>query len=163
MVAREPGFTLVELMVTIAIIGFLAMVAAPYTISWIHEANVNSARSLLHQAHSKAKALALRNPEGEGLGSVAASVVLSDGSLMVCQGEPSGGTCSGSPVWQGEWPAGVTLAMTVDEVTVANILINNRGQILDDSANPINGGLAFSLSKGSVTYGSGDNEDNKLR
>jgi len=162
MVTHQSGFTLIELMITIAIIALLAVVAAPYTSSWIHEANVNEAKSTLHRAHGQAKAIALRNPNGVMEGNqVAASVKLDNGVLLACRGEPDQLTCAAGDAtgivgWQGNWPAGVS----IDDADSFEARINNRGQILDENDSPVHEGITFSLSKGSVA----DNDEyNRLR
>ena len=67
MVKRQAGLSLIELMVTVAIIGMLAVVTVPFTSVWLDEAAVNNARSQLHRAHAQAKAVALRNPTAHKL------------------------------------------------------------------------------------------------
>jgi prepilin-type N-terminal cleavage/methylation domain-containing protein len=157
MVKRQAGLSLIELMVTVAIIGMLAVVTVPFTSVWLDEAAVNNARSQLHRAHAQAKAVALRNPTAKELSEVAASVKLSGNVLLVCEGAPNGAGCAvdgNTVVWEGAWPAAV-------EVDVTEIRINNRGQVLSDGS-PVHNGLTYSLSKGKVT--TGDNkEHNRLR
>ena len=149
MVVRQGGFTLVEVMVTIALLGILALVAAPYTIAWVDEARVGEARAQLSRAYSHAKSIALRNPNEVTGNEVAASVTLSGDDILVCAGEP---TCNeNGAAWQGGWPTGVTLAIAIGNTPLEDIRINNRGQVLDDSDNPINRGLTLTFSKGSVT------------
>jgi len=154
-VTRQNGFTLVEIMVAIAIIGLLAVVAAPYTASWVHEAQVGEARTVLSRAYSHAKSVALRNPDEAVGDDVAASVILSEGKVLVCQGDTA---CDeNSAVWQGDWPSGVEFSLAFGG---NEIQFNNRGQVLN-AGDPVNAGLTYTLSKGSVNYG--DADDNQLR
>ena len=56
------GFTLIELMVTLAILAMLLLMAAPLAADWVHGARTLQARGTLVQGFENAKALALRNP-----------------------------------------------------------------------------------------------------
>jgi len=146
-VIRQSGVTLIELMIVVVIIGLLAVVVSPFTITWIHEAQVNEAKSLLHHAHSEAKAVALRNPDEVIGNKVAASVKLdmAGGIILVCRGSPGSNKCyegGNNMVWVDKWP-GVSSSVT-------QIEINNRGQILMNN-NPVLGGFTYSLIKGNVS------------
>jgi len=155
MVRRHSGFTFIELMIVILIIGLLAFVAAPLSTGWVDEGAIIEARGLVNQAHGQAKSLALRNP-GAALGNtVAASVKLSGGNILVCQGAPDAVGCvaGGAAVsWQTAWPS-------IAEANFTEIRLNNRGQILL-SGSPVNSGLTFTLTARSVTD---DSAYNRLR
>ncbi|MBC7007115.1 type II secretion system protein [Pseudoalteromonas sp. BZK2] len=148
MVKKQSGLSLIELMIVITIIGFLVLVVVPFTQSWIYEAQVNNARSLLANGYSQAKALALRNPQNsQGDLASSACVKLADGVLQVR--EPEGSLCSGNIVWQGDWPEGVSLLRSNNRLTV--FFINNRGLILKNDLQ-VGDNLTFTLNKGAVSY-----------
>jgi type IV pilus assembly protein PilA len=112
MTERHRGFTLIELMVTIAIVALLALVSAPMALSWVNGARVADARAKLTQGFGKAKALALRNP-GQVTGAAAAASLVLDAAgpkLRVCVGGAVRCTATAaSLVWQVGLPAGVTI------------------------------------------------------
>ena len=54
------GFSLIELLITIAIIAFLAMVALPMTSAWIDGPDVTRAQTNFTRAYSLAKNIAIR-------------------------------------------------------------------------------------------------------
>lgn len=60
--SRPVGFTLIELVITIAIMAMLLLVAMPFTSDWIDGTRQMRARSNLLEATGQARALAMRNP-----------------------------------------------------------------------------------------------------
>ena len=149
---KRRGFSLVELMIAVAIIGLLAVVAAPYTASWIHSANVQEAESILKLAHGKARALALRNPlnrteAADGSRQIAAGVRYDAGTLLVCQGDPADGSCTAGGanlVWSRDLPGGV--AVTLDDGAMGSYGLDNTGQAIDGGGSPVT--LAYGVAKG---------------
>ncbi len=61
---KRDGFTLIEMMVTLAIIAFLGMTAVPLTQRLIQSAQVDNADTQLNHAIATARSLAMRNPGG---------------------------------------------------------------------------------------------------
>lgn len=59
---RTRGFTLIELVVTLAIMVLLLLMAVPLATDWTYSARTLQARGTLVEGFAQAKALALRNP-----------------------------------------------------------------------------------------------------
>jgi prepilin-type N-terminal cleavage/methylation domain-containing protein len=71
---NEKGFTLIELMIVIAIIGVLAAIAIPSFLSYRRRSYNSSAHSDLKNAYTTARAFCADNPTGSisGVGTLAA-------------------------------------------------------------------------------------------
>ena len=58
----QHGFSLIELMITIAILGLMTLVGANLNSGWIQDANINKATGVINESMTRAQSLALRNP-----------------------------------------------------------------------------------------------------
>jgi len=97
---RATGFSLIELMVTLAVMAVLALAGVPFTLQWIDSNRQMQARNLLWEAVSQTRSLALRNPEHVTGAAVSARLQQSGRSLQILRGD---GT---EVLWQGELPRG---------------------------------------------------------
>lgn len=161
------GFTLVELVVALAIAALLLGAAAPFLSDWSHSAQTGDARAKLASAYAAAKSLALRNPtgaaltdgSGNALPAAGLRLVVSGGgsTLFVCQGDPTSGNCAagGSAVsWQADYPSAVSTALggvTASSASALTLALDNRGVPASSTT--------YSLSRGS----SANNESGTLR
>lgn len=73
---RRQGFTLVELMVTIALIGIIVVIGVPLTAAWLDRSKANSAAASLKSAIFEARVLALRNTNNQLASATATSVCI---------------------------------------------------------------------------------------
>jgi len=143
----HSGVSLVEMMVTVAVMMLLALAAAPFTSSWGSQASVRQTQTLLMQGMSQLKALALRNPAASSA-TAAAVLVAVPGQLCVRQGIPATLDCS---------------AVTWTSVPPASIKLNNATSqcvALDSGGSPVAAtvgatvcgtALSFEVSKGTET------------
>ena len=79
-VLRQRGFTLLELLVTLAIASLVLLACAPYLSDWTYSRQIKDANSKLASAYGLAKALALRNPDAVPSTSAAAGIKVVTGS-----------------------------------------------------------------------------------
>jgi prepilin-type N-terminal cleavage/methylation domain-containing protein len=151
MARAQQGVSLIEMAVALALIAILAVMAAPFTVSWSYGASTLDAKGRLVFAYAKAKALAMRNPTSVLQGIAAAGMVVSnDGTtttVLVCKGAGSAATCSASGanlVWSTTYSSKVATTLSgtlVATGTTAYVDLDNRGTALATAT--------FTLSRGS--------------
>ena len=137
------GFTLIELMVTLAILAMLLLMAAPLAADWVHGARTLQARGTLVQGFENAKALALRNPcadpNATGTPAAAALEAKIEGTtvtlnvLALPQGVSGCALLDGrpNPQWTARLPDGVGLTLNGTLLTSGTppltVELDNRG------------------------------------
>lgn len=165
---RTRGFTLIELVVTLAIMALLLFMAVPLATDWTYSARTLQARGTLVEGFAQAKALALRNPcaapndtgthaatlrattDGEKvtlsvLAQVNESLLAQSDESLLTQGD---GSCTHltarpNPQWSASLPEGVTLTRNGTKLVTGardNLKIDNRGLLSASSE--------FTLSRG---------------
>ena len=132
------GFTLIELMVTLAILAMLLLMAAPLAADWVHGARTLQARGTLVQGFENAKALALRNPcadpNATGTPAAAALEAKIEGTTVTLNvlALPQGVSgCAPNPQWTARLPDGVGLTLNDTLLTTSStpltVNLDNRG------------------------------------
>ena len=137
------GFTLIELMVTLAILAMLLLMAAPLAADWVHGARTLQARGTLVQGFENAKALALRNPcadpNATGTPAAAALEAKIEGTtvtlnvLALPQGVSGCALLDArpNPQWTARLPDGVGLTLNGTLLTTSStpltVTLDNRG------------------------------------
>ncbi|TBV09059.1 prepilin-type N-terminal cleavage/methylation domain-containing protein [Phytopseudomonas dryadis] len=149
---NSRGFSLVELLVTLALLAFLLMLAVPFTNTWSDSARLRDAENLLHQGIGRAKALALRNHHGMTGTRTAASLCLDGQSqrlnLYQASSAAQQADCSGaygSPVWSAQLPKAATVKSGANDF--ACLALDSRG--LPTANGGCSTGNAYTLSIGS--------------
>ena len=71
----RQGFTLVELVVTVALLALLLIMSAPFTRGWINSAKVSDTESVLQHAIGLARSHAMHSMETEGISQAPVAVV----------------------------------------------------------------------------------------
>jgi prepilin-type N-terminal cleavage/methylation domain-containing protein len=144
---KTRGFTLIELMIVILIAGLLMLVAAPFTRAWTASAKITEAQGVLNQAVSRAKAVALRNPNGLARVDdsdniqVAAAVCGASGNVNVWVATDvdtpascdTAGTSQGTQIWTHKLPNNVTVETMAGTTasTFTGLCFDNRGLVID--------------------------------
>ncbi len=121
----DRGFTLIELMITIAVFGLLLLVGVPLTQSWTNSGYQRDAAGLLKQGISRAKSIALRN-QGAVQDTAPAAVLCRSGQSLKLYSLSAAIDCTATtPIWSTSLPsAAVIQTGGVDLVCIA---FNNRG------------------------------------
>lgn len=130
--SRQQGFTLIELMITIALLAFIVLIAAPLGGGWVRSADLIEVEGDMTQAFGRARAQALRNLPGAVGADPATAVCLSDThQLTVLQGTdtdlPSCGTNTGTVLWQTQLDTDVTVEFAGNDFSCA--CYNNQGYL----------------------------------
>lgn len=79
---KIKGFTLIEVLIVIAIVALIVLVAVPLSGSWIRDANMLDAEGQLTQAVGRAKAAALRNKMAATGSNPVSAICLTAGNLL---------------------------------------------------------------------------------
>lgn len=157
---RGPaGFTLIELMVTIAILALLLLLAMPFTRHWVDGVKQMRTRNLLVEGVGQARALALRNPDQRRADQAAVTLRRVDGELRVLRGD------AGEPAWAASLDPASTLKLagrsdfgSLDAFRGSGddfgcVAFNSRGTRLPDAE-----GCALVLTLERIAIGVGDQE-----
>ncbi len=139
MLDKRDGFTLVEMMVTLAIIAFLGLTAVPLTQQLIHSAHVENTDAQLMQAIAAARSLAMRNPGGMTGDSPAAQIDYDEETRTVSVSVPNE-----DAVRVAVLPSGIEITppdgSEIPPEELFPMRLNNRGRPL--------GNFGYRISKG---------------
>jgi len=131
-VRRSHGYSLVELMVVVAMVGILAGATLPLGSLWVNGAKLAKVEGALTQAVGKAKSAAIRNSHNTVAGQPVAMVCLTNTELSVRQSSNSAGpscgvTPTGFETWRAELLSEVSISSGDDAVSC--ICFNSYGML----------------------------------
>ncbi|UVE17290.1 prepilin-type N-terminal cleavage/methylation domain-containing protein [Pseudomonas sp. LS44] len=150
---RQAGFSLIELMITIALIGLLAMLAGPFTISWSNSAQVRDAEGVLSQGIARAKAHALRNRYGVIDAQPVAALCLDPNrrlSLHEAASADSPASCSSAQIWSAQLPAQVSVQTA--GATFSCLAFDSKAMVLASGGCSTNQSFALAAGSEHVTF-----------
>jgi len=129
------GFSLIELVIGIAIMGLLAAMGVPMTRNWVLSHEVQDSKSITRLGLDHARAAALRNSAGlQDATEAAAIVCLTQSTLSLYQASSisSPAACgSGDVLWTARVSAAVTVGTATDALKC--FAYTSRGLLIDPS------------------------------
>lgn len=148
---RMRGFTLIEVMIVIAIFSLIILVAAPLSGGWVRDADLLTTESQLTEAVGRAKAASLRNASAATGENPAAVVCRSNTNLLtVIEGTSAVApscTPTGTQVWQAQMNSKVTVQ--VNSTAFNCLCFNNKGAVTTTApCNACAASTSFSLDAG---------------
>lgn len=152
-ITLNSGFTLIEVMIVVAIIALVVLVAAPLSGHWVTDANRLEAEGQLNQAVGRAKAAALRNYMGAtGNTAVTAICLSNDNVLTVLEGtpgtpavSPNCSSATGTQLWRAKLHANIGVQANAADFSC--ICFDNRA-VPTSSCNTCTTSMEFSLTAG---------------
>jgi prepilin-type N-terminal cleavage/methylation domain-containing protein len=151
---RNSGFTLIEVLIVIAIFAMIILVGAPLTGAWVTDASRLETEGQLTQAMGRAKAAALRNyMAATGDTPVTAICLADDNILTVLEGAPGTpspdcNSATGTQLWRAKLHPSIAVKLNSEEFSC--VYFDNKGTPIKDCANTIST-LEFTLTAGGET------------
>jgi prepilin-type N-terminal cleavage/methylation domain-containing protein len=127
---HRAGFTLVELMVALAIGALMMMLCVPFGVAWMDGTRQLQARGDLIDAVGRAKSAALRNGDGRTSGQIVSRIVLeedADGNEVLSVRNEQ----DGSVLWSAGLPRAVSLETLAGDAFVC-AAYDSRAMAIED-------------------------------
>lgn len=129
---KSQGFTLIEVMVVVALVALLLMMALPLTREWVQSAHQRQTAGMLAEAFGRAKALALRNPQALTDQNLPGAAVCLIGKQLsvVGVGADKKLTCANPAVWTQPISSDASVVLTNTNIPFQCSAYNERGVLL---------------------------------
>lgn len=149
---KQYGFTLVELLIVVAILAFLTLAAAPLSGAWVQDADLLKVEGEFTQAIGRAKASALRNQRAALASEPVTAICVSNTKVLtVLEGTqataPNCGTPAGTQLWTAQLDSDVSVTSSGNAVSC--MCFDNRGLLTTSSCAGCLTQSTFTLSAGS--------------
>ena len=123
---KQHGVSLIELLITIALLGLLATKVVPLGQAWMANTNITSAEKALVHALGKARNEALQNPEGViGATTAAATLKINNTSKEITV---ENAKATPVVIWKTKIPTTASISFSGATGCATTVQFNNNGQ-----------------------------------
>lgn len=155
--SKQLGFTLIETMIIVTIVGILAGLGSAFTVNWVRQAELNTATASLESAINLARSAAIRNATGVVGDQTSGHLCLSNHTLIVHIGgdEDETGTestCSTTSLYNFKISSNITIKAASETDDFKCIAFNNSGQVVEAAGCTVNSPLTLVNAGGNETY-----------
>lgn len=130
---KTRGYSLIEVLIVLAILAAVVLLAAPLSGTWIADANIQESEGQLKEAIGKAKSIALRNQMmAQGDAPVAAICIDTEHMLTVRKGATdTPPSCAATPAGEQVWQAQINKKVVIKNAGTALscLCFNNKGLV----------------------------------
>lgn len=123
---KQHGVSLIELLITIALLGLLATKVMPLGQAWMANTNISNAEKFLVEALGKARNEALQNPEGViGAATAAATLKINNTSKEITV---ENAKATPVVIWKAKIPTTASISFSGATGCATTVQFNNNGQ-----------------------------------
>lgn len=152
---KQLGFTLIETMIIVTIIGILAVLGSVFTVNWVRQAELNTATASLESAINLARSAAIRNATGVVGDQTSGHLCFSNHTLIVHIGGDTTGaasTCNTTSSYSFKISSNITIKAASETDNFKCIAFNNSGQVVTAANCTMNSPLTLVNAGGSENY-----------
>jgi len=152
---KQLGFTLIETMIIVTIIGILAVLGSGFTVNWVRQAELNTATASLESAINLARSAAIRNATGVVGDQTSGHLCFSNHTLIVRIGVDTTGaesTCSTTSLYHFKISSNIIIKAASETDNFKCIAFNNSGQVVEAAGCTVNSPLTLVNAGGNESY-----------
>lgn len=134
-ISNLKGFSLIELMITVTVMGLLLFMGASLSTGWTDSAHQQQAKSLVEEGISRARSVALRNPDAVQEGAPAIGLCLNNQILSIVRQSSSNLDCtstSSTLLWSTILPNDIIIKEASNSNRFLCLGMDSRGLLLPD-------------------------------